>query len=45
MNQFDEEKFNSKNSDSSKSEDEAATMIQAVYRGYKTRRRFKEVGI
>ncbi|XP_008209341.1 uncharacterized protein LOC100115442 isoform X3 [Nasonia vitripennis] len=30
-------------SDSSKSEEEAATSIQAVYRGYKTRRKLKEI--
>jgi len=31
------------NSDSAKSEEEAATMIQATYRGYKVRRKFDEV--
>ncbi|XP_011308672.1 uncharacterized protein [Fopius arisanus] len=34
---------NGKNSDSSKSEEEAATTIQAVYRGYKTRQTFQEI--
>lgn len=29
--------------DSAKSEEEAATMIQATYRGYKVRRKFDEV--
>lgn len=29
--------------DSAKSEEEAATMIQAMYRGYKARRQFDEV--
>lgn len=30
-------------SDSAKSEEEAATVIQATYRGYKVRRKFDEV--
>ncbi|XP_011632727.1 BAG family molecular chaperone regulator 6-like [Pogonomyrmex barbatus] len=29
--------------DSAKSEEEAATMIQAIYRGYKVRRKFDEI--
>ncbi|XP_011864766.1 PREDICTED: uncharacterized protein LOC105560338 [Vollenhovia emeryi] len=32
-----------KDSDSAKSEEEAATMIQATYRGYKVRRKFDEI--
>lgn len=31
--------------ESSKSEEEAATTIQAVYRGYKARRKFNEVSV
>ena len=38
-------KYTEERADSIKSEEEAATMIQATYRGYKVRRRFDEVSI
>lgn len=36
-------KYTADRTDSAKSEEEAATMIQATYRGYKVRRKFDEV--
>lgn len=36
-------RYTKDHSDSAKSEEEAATMIQATYRGYKVRRKFDEV--
>lgn len=36
-------KYTEDHTDSAKSEEEAATMIQATYRGYKVRRKFDEV--